>query len=83
MTYPSKFEWWSRPDNRKLAASRNSDKLNLFQMRSSQRFKSEDVHERLAMPKRINKVIELLEQGQPVYNTGTHDLSYENGKAMS
>jgi len=35
------------------------------------------------MPKRINRVIELLEQGQPIYNTGTHDLSYENGKAMA
>ena len=35
------------------------------------------------MAKRINRVIELLEQGQPLYNTGTHDLSYENGKAMA
>ena len=35
------------------------------------------------MPTRINRVIELLEQNQPIYNTGTHDLSYENGKAMS
>ena len=35
------------------------------------------------MPTRINRVIELLQQNQPIYNTGTHDLSYENGKAMS
>ena len=35
------------------------------------------------MAKRINRVIELLEQGQPIYNAGTHDLSYENGKAMA
>ena len=35
------------------------------------------------MAKRINRVIELLEQGQPLYNAGTHDLSYENGKAMA
>ena len=35
------------------------------------------------MPKRINKCIELLEQGQPIYYTGTRDLSYENGKVMA
>lgn len=35
------------------------------------------------MANRINKVVELLEQGQPIYNAGTHDLSYENGKAMA
>ncbi len=35
------------------------------------------------MARRINRVIELLEQGQPIYNAGTHDLSYENGKAMA
>lgn len=35
------------------------------------------------MAKRINRVIELLEQGQPIYNAGTHDLSYESGKAMA
>lgn len=35
------------------------------------------------MAKRINRVIELLKQGQPIYNAGTHDLSYENGKAMA
>ena len=35
------------------------------------------------MPTRINRVIELLQQNQPIYNTGTHDLSYENGKTMS
>src|SRR3979411_774024 len=34
-------------------------------------------------PKRINKAIELLEQGQPIYYTGSHDGtsgSYEQGK---
>jgi 4-hydroxy-2-oxoheptanedioate aldolase len=30
--------------------------------------------------KRINRAIELLEQGQPVYYTGVHELTYENGK---
>jgi 4-hydroxy-2-oxoheptanedioate aldolase len=35
------------------------------------------------MPKRINKVIELLEQGQPIYSQGTRDLTYENGKKMA
>src|SRR5262245_14165940 len=35
------------------------------------------------MPKRINKTIELLEQGQPVYATGTEEVSYEAGKAMA
>ena len=35
------------------------------------------------MAKRINRVIELLEQGQPLYNAGTHDLSYEKGKTMA
>ena len=35
------------------------------------------------MPKRINKLIELLESGQPVYYTGTRELSYDNGKAMA
>ena len=35
------------------------------------------------MPKRINRAIELLEQGQPVYYTGAHDVSYEGGKAMA
>lgn len=30
--------------------------------------------------KRINRAIELLEQGQPVYYTGVHELSYESGK---
>lgn len=35
---------------------------------------------------RINKAIELLEQGQPIYYTGGHtgaDLTYEGGKRMS
>ncbi len=35
------------------------------------------------MPKRINKVIELLEQGQPVYYTVAQDISYEGGKASA
>ena len=35
------------------------------------------------MVKRINGAIELLEQGQPIYYTGAHDISYEGGKAMS
>lgn len=35
------------------------------------------------MPKRINKAIELLEQGQPVYATGTEEVSYEAGRAMA
>ncbi|HCV27497.1 MAG TPA: hypothetical protein DGB32_04150, partial [Dehalococcoidia bacterium] len=32
---------------------------------------------------RINRVIELWEQGQPVYHEGIGELSYENGKKMS
>ena len=35
------------------------------------------------MAKRINRCIELLEQGQPIYYTGTHELSYESGKTMA
>ena len=38
------------------------------------------------MPKRINRAIELLEQGQPIYYTGGHtgaDLSYDAGKQMA
>ena len=38
------------------------------------------------MPKRINKVIELLEQDQPIYYTGDHtgaNLTHEAGKAMA
>ena len=35
------------------------------------------------MPKRINKAVELLESGQPIYYTGTRELSYENGKAIN
>jgi 4-hydroxy-2-oxoheptanedioate aldolase len=31
------------------------------------------------MPQRINKAIELLEQGQPIYYSGVHTLSYESG----
>lgn len=33
--------------------------------------------------KRINKAIELLEQGQPVYYDSTSNFTYENGKAMA
>ncbi len=32
---------------------------------------------------RINRVIELLEQGQPVYYTGAGELTYENGKKQA
>jgi 4-hydroxy-2-oxoheptanedioate aldolase len=32
---------------------------------------------------RVNRAIELLQQDQPIYYTGTHDLTYENGKAMA
>jgi len=32
---------------------------------------------------RINRAIELLEQGQPVYYTSTHNLTYDNGVAMA
>ena len=35
------------------------------------------------MPQRINRAIELLEQGQPVYYTGAGELTYENGRAMA
>ena len=38
------------------------------------------------MPKRINRAIELLQQGQPIYYTGGHtgaDLSYDAGKRMA
>jgi 4-hydroxy-2-oxoheptanedioate aldolase len=35
------------------------------------------------MSTRINRAIELLQQGQPIYSTGAHDLSYDSGKAMS
>ena len=38
------------------------------------------------MPKRINKMIELLEQGQPIYYTGAHSgavLNYKEGLKMS
>src|SRR5690349_20812615 len=41
---------------------------------------------RLEMPKRINRAIELLEQGQPVYYTGAHTgavLTYEAGREMA
>lgn len=33
--------------------------------------------------KRVNKVIELLEAGQPVYYTATRELTFENGKRMA
>ena len=32
---------------------------------------------------RVNRVIELLEQGQPVYYTGVTDRGYEGGRAMA
>lgn len=32
---------------------------------------------------RINRAVELLAQGQPVYYASTHNLTYENGKAMA
>ena len=38
------------------------------------------------MPTRINKVIELLEQRQPVFSVGTHsgtELTYDGGKRLS
>ncbi len=38
------------------------------------------------MPKRVNKAIELLEQDQPVFYTGSHttsDLNYDAGRAMA
>ncbi len=35
------------------------------------------------MSKRINKAIELLEQGQPIYYTGVAELSYEGGRAAA
>ena len=35
------------------------------------------------MNKRINKVIALLEAGQPVYSTSAKELTYNTGKLMS
>ena len=35
------------------------------------------------MPKRLNRAIELLEQGQPVYYTGAPEVSYEGGREMA
>ena len=35
------------------------------------------------MAKRINKAIELLEAGEPVYMTHPEELSYESGKSMA
>ena len=35
------------------------------------------------MPQRFNKMIELLDQGQPVYNILAKDVSYEGGRAMA
>jgi 4-hydroxy-2-oxoheptanedioate aldolase len=34
-------------------------------------------------PTRVNKAIQLLEQGQPVYYDSTSEFTYENGKAMA
>ena len=35
------------------------------------------------MPKRLNRAIELLEAGQPVFPTSAGQLTYENGKQMA
>ena len=35
------------------------------------------------MAKRINKAIELLEQGQPIYYVGVSEVSYEAGREMA
>ena len=35
------------------------------------------------MPQRFNKMIELLDQGQPVYNVLAKDVSYEGGRATA
>ena len=35
------------------------------------------------MPKRINKCVGLLEQGQPIYYTGAEDRGYEAGRALA
>ena len=35
------------------------------------------------MANRVNRAIELLEQGQPIYYTGARDVSYQGGKAMA
>jgi 4-hydroxy-2-oxoheptanedioate aldolase len=31
----------------------------------------------------VNRAIQLLEQGQPLYSTGAHELTYESGRAMA
>jgi 4-hydroxy-2-oxoheptanedioate aldolase len=35
------------------------------------------------MTQRVNRAAELLAQGQPIYSTGVHELTYESGKAMA
>ena len=35
------------------------------------------------MPKRVNRAIELLEQGQPIYYTGAPEVSYDGGREMA
>ena len=35
------------------------------------------------MPERINRAIELLEQGQPVYYVGTSEVTYDAGREMA
>jgi 4-hydroxy-2-oxoheptanedioate aldolase len=35
------------------------------------------------MPKRVNKAVELLADGQPIYYTGAEDRGYEGGRAMA
>lgn len=37
----------------------------------------------MARRARVNRAIELLEQGQPVYTTHVHELSYQSGKRMA
>ena len=37
----------------------------------------------MRMPNRINRAIELLEQGQPIYYTSAGELTYENGRAQA
>ena len=35
------------------------------------------------MPERINRAIELLEQGQPIYYVGTSEVTYDAGRVMA
>src|SRR5438105_1337799 len=38
---------------------------------------------KMLMPSRINKAVELLSQGQPIYYTGAEDRTYEGGRAAA